>query len=215
MALYHTILVRRQDLFDIRYALLIDRLAYEDANKARNKFYFGFRWWRRLSKWTSGFGRFVEMYIIAIIYEYCALCGDYGEFAFNQLIDRSRCNFWSVNFSCLFIVSEYFCTKAGRYNKCPVDGCDLVYCLDCVVYLGKRCIREGHGEDVVGQTEMKPLKVELPPDGGDFDQEEIGSLKGQGHGNQFKSHEKDQKKQEKSKPYHLHRRNKSHHGVLE
>lgn len=78
MALYHTILVQRQDLFDIRYSLLLDRLAYEDSAEAKADFLFGFGWWERLSGAYDGWMKYLHTNIVARIYEYCALCGDYG-----------------------------------------------------------------------------------------------------------------------------------------
>lgn len=79
MALYHTILVQRQDLFDIRCALLQDRLAYADSAETKAEFYFRFGWWRRFSGWSARLGHYVHEKIVARIYEYCALCGDYGK----------------------------------------------------------------------------------------------------------------------------------------
>lgn len=79
MALYHTILVRRQDLFDIRCSLLLDRLAYEESPEAKSNYFLRFNWWKGLS---SAYGRMVKYLhakIITKIYEYCALCGDYGK----------------------------------------------------------------------------------------------------------------------------------------
>lgn len=76
----------------------------------------------------------------------------------------------------------------------------MVYCLDCVEYLGKRCVRQGH--DVKGV-------VLRPRDERANDSEtniSLGSAVGELLGYQGrKEHLK----------YHRHRRNKSHHGVLE
>lgn len=80
MALYHTILVQRQDLFDIRYALLLDRLADEEAvAETKNGFYFRFNWWRRLSGAYKSIKDALQKGVVGEIYEYCALCGDYGD----------------------------------------------------------------------------------------------------------------------------------------
>lgn len=76
MALYHTILVQRQDLFDIRYALLMDRLAHEET---KAEFLFRFRWWQRLSGAYLAVVKYLHARIVARVYEYCALCGDYGK----------------------------------------------------------------------------------------------------------------------------------------
>lgn len=76
MALYHTILVQRQDLFDIRYALLMDRLANEEREA---EFLFRFQWWQRLSDAYLAVVKYLHAKIVARVYEYCALCGDYGK----------------------------------------------------------------------------------------------------------------------------------------
>lgn len=79
MALYHTILVRRQDLFDIRYCLLLDRLANDEEMQKHPQYSFGFRWWKALSRAHATVTKFYNGQIKSRIYEYCALCGDYGE----------------------------------------------------------------------------------------------------------------------------------------
>lgn len=95
-------------------------------------------------------------------------------------------------------IPEYFCTKKNRYIKCPKKGCHLIYCLDCVTYLGKRCVREGH--DVEG-VPMSPER-ELGPEQED-ETTSIGTIKN-----------RRKKTLMKRRANQHHRRNRSHHGVL-
>lgn len=95
--------------------------------------------------------------------------------------------------------AEYWYTKGGRHSKCPVEGCELVYCVDCVAYLGKRCVREGHDEEEQEERVDRGAVEEVPAEG---------------------SHSQDSPKEvvqaqhKATQRHHQHRRNKSHHGVL-
>ena len=75
MALYHTILIQRQDLFDICYSLLLDRL----ANEGKEKPMFRFKWWIWSTKLYSRACNSFRRNVLSIIYEGCDLCGDYGK----------------------------------------------------------------------------------------------------------------------------------------
>lgn len=111
MALYHTILVQRQDLFDIRYALLQDRLADEEAPETKNGFYFRFNWWRRLSGAYKSIKDALQTGIVDQIYEYCALCGDYGN---GDLMEIAQSFGSSINSSA---VSDFlFFQSTGAQN---------------------------------------------------------------------------------------------------
>lgn len=39
----------------------------------------------------------------------------------------------------LFIL-DYFCINHQRFHKCPYPDCLLIYCEDCIAYLGKECV---------------------------------------------------------------------------
>lgn len=103
--------------------------------------------------------------------------------------------------------AEYWWTKGGRYNKCPVEGCELVYCVDCVTYLGKRCVREGHDEEAEERMDSEEV--------GGQEAVEVEEVPAEGsHSQDTKEVRHSHHKAAQHHHHHQHRRNKSHHGVL-
>lgn len=80
VALYHQIIVKRQDLFNIRHLLLLDRLEHAEMEEERGgDYYLRFSWWKSLARWLDSVREKFELKVLTKIYICCTLCGDYGE----------------------------------------------------------------------------------------------------------------------------------------
>lgn len=78
MALYQTITVKRQELFNTNKIILMDRLNAENLGTSEELSLVRFEWWSKVEATWANIKRIAVDFFIGIIYYTCSLCGDYG-----------------------------------------------------------------------------------------------------------------------------------------